>query len=272
MATQDEAVRLYSRVFTNLIERQGEISSFRQLITQGFPAAMLKLSAENYRLAKDIENGAYSKIFSDPKAAVAFLGGIKEVAQGFTARRVNGFWRVVDGASLEFMHAAVDAALSDLCRVTLLLAPTRWEKYVERRTVTFEELRAQDAQSLLAGRLDTYVRGLDREPLLARADRLFEICQPPKGFAPVGNYQYDRERLEQLDKLRQAIVHGGEPVPPPVPECENTVEYLARTGLFFCAMVHEALGVQIDPAYAWGIDLSQLPAGGENPPQSPTAA
>ena len=250
----EPAERLFSRVFQNLTQRHTEVITFRKLAALGQQPAIASLSAENYKFALSLLNDPqYDKFFKDRKGAVAFLGGPAAIGSLITSKQVSLFNAAVDAASLVFVHSAVDAALSDLCRVTYLIDPSRWRPFVESQKVALSDLHATSTEELWNSRLEAYLTALERESLRKRTERLFGVCTPPREFDPIGNFKYDLISVERLDKVRQDIIHGSGPNT--IHNCDAELEYLVKVGLYFFAMVNKAFGVKVNPLFALGLEL-----------------
>jgi hypothetical protein len=253
--SQDQAERLYSRAFQNLLQSDADVHTFRRIAELGKPAATASLSVENYQFALSIQlDPAFDVYFKDRKGAVEFFGGPEKMGASSTRAQLGQFTRAIDAASLIFIHSAVDAALSDLCQVALLLGPAEWEVCITNQKASIAELRKQGLEALVNSKLQTYVDALARESLLKRADVLFRICKPVADFAPVGGYSFDRAHLVAIDEQRHRVTHGLRNAAPIV-ECEQELQYLTKTGIFFAAMVNARFGVKINPLYALGLEL-----------------
>jgi len=87
---------------------------------------------------------------------------------------------------------------------------------------------------------------LERESLLSKIDKLFQICKPPAKFSPIKKYTYDRHRLVKLDELRHEIVHG-EGLKSPMIDCENEIIYMKNTANLLMALLNHAYGLKLNP-------------------------
>jgi hypothetical protein len=251
----DEAERLYSEVFHTLLQSHADVQTFRQVAELGKPAAEASLGMANYSFALSIQSDpAYDAYFKDRKRAVEYLGGPEVMGSKTTKIQLQRFAQAIDAASLIFVHSAVDAAVSDLCRVSLLLAPLQWEKFVADKKATLHEVRTQGVEEVFRGKLEAHMEALQKESLPKRADRLFAVCKPARDFDPIRGYVYDRDELVSVDDTRHLVVHGSG-VAQPIVDCEKKLEFLVKTGLFFTGMVNASLGVKINPLYALGLQI-----------------
>lgn len=254
LTVPESAERLFSRVFHNLTQRHADVTTFRRLAALGRGSAAAALSAENYGFALSVLNDpAYDAFFLNRKAAVAFFGGPEKMGSEITAKQLNLFNAAVDAACLVFVHSAVDAAISDLCRVTYLIDPARWRPFVEAQKVALSDLVSTTPARLWKAKLEQHLAALEKESLRKRTERLFAICKPSQAFDPIGEFKYDVDSVERLDKLRQDVIHGAGPST--IPNCDAELEYLVKVGLYFFAMLNTTFGVKVNPLFAIGLEL-----------------
>jgi len=117
----ENAERIFTRVMKNLTRRHSDMLTFRRLSDLGLPVAASTLKQENLDLANAIlSDPSYKEFVTDPKAFVEFFGGPEAMATNTANQELLKYSRIVDAAALVFIHSAVDAAVSDLCRVTIL--------------------------------------------------------------------------------------------------------------------------------------------------------
>lgn len=255
MTSAEQAERIFTRVFKNLTSRHVDMLTFQRLADLGKPAAIAKLHQEQLELAHDIENNpAYDEFFKDRRAVVEFFGGPEKMATMTASQEIKKYSRIVDATLIVFVHGALDAAISDLCRVTLLLDPSAWEPYVLATKVTLADAR-QGVDSVVSAKLEAHLAGLEKESIIKRIDRLFAICKPPEGYAPIGGYSFDRDRLAQIDERRHRIVHG-QAYTGFTADGSDELEFMVKTGLFFFAMVNMRYNVKVNPLVALGIEPS----------------
>jgi hypothetical protein len=171
------------------------------------------------------------------------------MSQKMTNSQTSSFRSIVDAASLVFMHAALDAAVTDLCRLAAILAPVDWLHWLKETKVTLAEARVSSPESLLATKLESHLKTLDRESLLTRIDRLFALCKPEPETELITGYVFDRGRVEELDKLRQTVMHSAEGARIAIPDCESAIQFLFQTGLHLWAMLNKKYGVKMDPLH-----------------------
>jgi hypothetical protein len=168
--------------------------------------------------------------------------------QALTSKQLDTVSRAVAAASIVFMHSAVDSAVYDLCRVFALVEPSDWEPSIIEQKVALGAFKGSDYDTLLRQHPDKHLATLQRQSLLAKIDRLFQLCQPEASSTLVKGYVYDRERVRAIDEERHSIVHGDVNSPAGVPE---KVDFLRDTGLYLLGIVTSRYGVKVNPEFAW---------------------
>lgn len=244
-----EATELFTKVFLTLSTRWSEIYGFRQVAGLGLPHAAKILALDHLQSAKRfISDPANEEIFLDKAKFLESSGGPEVMGAAMTQKQLATFQASVDSASLVFMHSALDGAAFDLCRVTALVAPSDWEPFVAAQKVTLADVKAAGYDAIVGKRLADYIDAVERESLPAKTERLFQLCRPPRGFAPVKGYQFDRDRLLKLDRARHDLVHGQSESALPA-EVEAAIEFLLNTGNFLVGLVNHRYQVRLDPAF-----------------------
>ena len=100
----------------------------------------------------------------------------------------QSFSAAVDAASLVFAHSILDDAAFQYCRVTAIVSPSSWEPFVLKQKVNLEETRNNEYESLLKQKIEGYLGNLERESLMTKSQKLFEICKPKPDFKPIRGF------------------------------------------------------------------------------------
>jgi hypothetical protein len=245
-----EPNKVLTGVFISLTSRWSDTRGFLQVAALGVPHAEATLLRRHASWADEFfSNPENDQFFTDKAGFLAQSGGPAAMAQRLTIRTLGHFRGSVDAAAVVFMHAALDAATYDLCRVTAMVAPADWEPLVERQKVALGEMKTDSYDAILQRLIERQVNDFERRSLVEKADRLLALCRPTKEFVPVTGFAYDRERLIEMDRLRHDIVHRGSR--PPVGAVHEILERLLNSGLHLLGLVSHRYGVQIDPTYAF---------------------
>jgi hypothetical protein len=243
-----EGEKLFNDVIARCFDRWRFILSFRITSKVGMEAAIKDIAAQKVTFVTDILQGSeYDNILLD-KEAFFKANPPEKIIQNMTEQTIRESDLAMNAASIVFVHSVLDAAVFDYCRVTALIAPPDWESVVERRSVSLGEVRAANYGSLLQQKLKEYFTQLERESLLTKADQLFARCKPPEKWSPMNHYEYDRDRLERLDRYRHDVIHGDNLIRE-LKNPDDEVDYLMRTALFYMGMVNLHYGLKLNPLY-----------------------
>lgn len=244
----NSAEKLFTQTFFSSTNRFAAITSFRRVAQLGLPAATPMIYEEWRNFAHQLFHDAeYDNLFIDKQKALEISGGVEVVGGQMAQEQINRFRAVADAASLVFAHSVLDSVALDYCRVTALASPANWTCFVEQKKFTLIELKGRVYEELLHEKITECLDLLDREPLLKKIDRLFQVCQPSRDFAPMHDYYFDRARLIVLDDMRHDIVHGSGPVAT-LPRGDDDIWFLQKTSSFLMALVNMRFGLKINPA------------------------
>lgn len=157
------------------------------------------------------------------------------------------FRAAVEAASLVFAQSILDSAAMDYLRVTSLHNPNDWAEFVDQKQIPLSAVKGRAYDDVLKEKVSQYLETFDRQSLLVKIDKLFQICKPEKGFAPMDDYIFDRARLEQLDSLRHEIIHGSGPVND-IKVTNNDIWFLQKTAFYLMSLVNMRYDTRIDTA------------------------
>lgn len=243
----NEAERLLHKTFFRSSDAWGLILSFRAFVEAGTPTAMstLGLAVQAY-ISDQLKRPAGQSIF---KVDAMKPGDAEQIARMMVEGRARDAQSAVDAASFVFAHTMLDSAAMDYCRVVAMLDPEAWLDSLKGRMVTLVETKDSSFRQLLRGAVDRYLDQLERESLLLKIDKLYSMCPPPLDPSlRVRGYNFDRDRLERLDKLRHAIIHG-DALGKPVPNAAAELDFLLKTSTHLLTMVAVRFDLKIDPSY-----------------------
>ncbi len=244
-----QAEKLFTETFLSCNSRFAVISSFRRISELGLPAATLDIYDQYLQFADELFNDPqHDSLFIDKQKAFETLGGVEALGSKMAQDQITNYKASVDAASLIFAHSVIDNAVLNYCSCSALAAPDDWEKFIEKKKVSIEEIKGLTANEILNNKVNEYIDSLDRESLLYKADRLFQVCQPPAKFSPIHNYSYDRERILQLDEMRHEIVHGSSSVPM-LPSGDDDIWFLHQTSNYYMSLINFKYKLKIDPLH-----------------------
>jgi len=244
-----QASGLFTKVFITLTQKWSDTYTFRRLVDLGLPHAAKVTAADNLRAAQRfLADRGNDRLFLDKAKFLELSGGAQVIGAAMTREQLAAFRASVDAASLVFMHSALDGAAYDLCQVTTLVASSDWEPILAEQKVQLSDVKSVGYEAIFKKKLVHYLTAFERESLLKKVDRLFQLCRPPSGFAPILGYRFDRDMLQALDRTRHDIIHGNIAAGLPG-DIEASVEFLLNTGLFLLALVNHRYDVKLDPSY-----------------------
>lgn len=255
-----EATKLYTKVFSTLTQRWSDVSSFRRVVELGLPSAARQLANANLEFVTGfLADPGNETLFLNKEAFLKTVGGPRGMGQTMTANQLAACNASVDRASMVFMHSAVDGAAYDLCKVVAMVAPTDWEPFLKNQKIALSDVKQSTYDSLFAQRLNEHLSIFERESLLKKVDRLFQLSKPPGGYEPIRNYKFDRDRLEVLDRFRHDVIHGDDQNST-FRDVHGSLDFLFHTGIFLVALVNNHYGVKLDPFHWVKIQASSADA------------
>jgi hypothetical protein len=177
-----------------------------------------------------------------------YIGGAESAAKTAAEKQIKDFAFNIDSASLVFAHTILDTVAHNCCVVAAHANPQTWEDRVLNRKMPLKEVKGKSFEELRKRKLAKFLDQLERASLLEKADLLHSCClcgtDAPRSKS--GRCIFDRRRIEKLDKLRHDIVHGRK-VQNALPEGDEEINYMFRTGLYLCVVVCRGTGIRLDP-------------------------
>jgi hypothetical protein len=142
-------------------------------------------------------------------------------------------------------------------RVCSLAGPSDWTPIIADKKVSFTSV-GRSPEEIRDELIEEKLAQLERESLLKKVDLLFRLCPPPPAFAPINNYEFDRERLKKIDDDRHGIIHK-DGLGRPIAKIDGDLDFISGTANYLLALVNQRYGVQLNV-----IKLFKLPLSPEN--------
>ncbi|MCH7760808.1 hypothetical protein IIA15_05320 [candidate division TA06 bacterium] len=197
-----EAEDLYSKIFFRTLRLLSEVNSFREVAKLGLETATPQIIEESYEYVRHVlTNPELDKVFLVDKNKYFTAERKQEFAEKYIQSKIIPFQGAVDAASLLFSHSSLDGTSIDLCRVCALIAPQDWEPFLQEQKATLPEIKVTHYDTILKQKIEKHLKSLDRDSLLKKIQRLYQICQPPRDFKPKRDYKYDEGKIKQLDRV-----------------------------------------------------------------------
>jgi hypothetical protein len=244
-----EAEKLFTETYLMCNKRFGAISSFRSVSRLGLPEATHHVYGQSLKSANELVNDLLlNEILKDKQEADEMFGNIEVLGGNMAKYQLEQFIASVDAASLIFAHSILDSVALDYCRCSALVSSSDWQIFIENKQVSLGEIRDSSYENIIRNKIDDYINSLDRESLLIKADKLFQVCKPPAKFSPLKNYSYDKERLKTLDEKRHEIVHKSNVITP-LQNGDDDIWFLQLTAHYFMRLVNYKYSLKIRPSY-----------------------
>lgn len=244
---------VFSETFGRFISNWSFVISLRQVSEVALPLASTALAPAHADIVEVIAaDPNYNKMFVNLDGSWSpwseELKGL--MSTGITATAVSNARKAIDAASLVFAQSMLDDSAWSYCRVCALIAPQDWEPFVEAKKIDFAAVLSKSSDAIRDELVQVALSQLERESLLKKVDMLFRLCNPPKDFAPIDNYIFDRSRLEAIDNKRHRIIHANG-LKAELENIDDDLEYVKKTSNFLMGLVHQKYGVQIHPLKAF---------------------
>jgi hypothetical protein len=242
------AESLFTKVWFRTNKRFSSIFSFRLSTEKGMSTVVTWNHLEYSSFVKSIvQDPKYEGYFYDKEGFLKLVGGIDNFTNTLVNQEIESYQIAIDSSSIILAHSTLDAAAFDYLRVVELAASIQeFEKFVSRKQISLEDVKGSDYDDLLRIKIHDYIDEFERKSLLDKIDKLFQICQPPPMFSPIKDYVYNREMIQELDRLRNEIVHG-DGLKSPLKICSDEIKYLMGTANFLMALVNERYNLKINP-------------------------
>lgn len=202
------ADRLLVGVWNRLTSDWTRIATFSQMGALGEGAAREAIHKSNtYFVQQQLLHGEYQKLLKDRQAFIR--GGYAEqLPINMTEASVKTFRQTLYAATLIFAHSILDAAVYDCVRICAISAPGEWSSLLGGRKITLADAQSNTYKVLLDQAIEAEVSKLERESLLVKVDRVFQICRPTKSEYLTNGFRFDRDRLKRIDDTRHKVVHA----------------------------------------------------------------
>jgi hypothetical protein len=170
---------------------------------------------------------------------------ILKVASGMASNDRVAAEAGVDGVSLVFAHALVEALVSDCLRIALWIEPAIFVQHVRSDMVSIESVLQKGISVVLAERSRIFLSSLRKKSLPNQIEvMLSSLCiGKPIPHGPLADFKYDRKRMQLIDKRRHEIVHNvefGEV------DHQRDFDYLRQTCLFLVMSTVKRFGLEKD--------------------------
>lgn len=234
--------RLLIEVWNRLTHDWGRITTFHQMGLLGEDAARAAIHRSNtYFVEEQLLNGKYQHLLKDPDSFVESETA-QQMPKAMTQTAVDTFRRTLNEAALVFAHSLLDAAIYDCLKICAISAPSSWANFVAKRKIHLSDAQDKSYSELLNLAINADLERLERESLLSKSDRIFQVCKPTKSEYLTNGFRFDRQRLEGIDDTRHKIVHASD-ADWSIDNIHEDLAFMQSSGLHIFSMVGECFNL-----------------------------
>jgi hypothetical protein len=235
----------YTKLHYQFIKHQGMTTTLRAFESLGLGVAAAEYAAS--------AKARFLAWMDDPEFLKTIQDKDRFVAEGWSSALVNEMSEkfprdvgiCVEAATLAFVHGVLEDLCMECLRIAHLVRQDYFLKFVEKRKVSIEEIRAGSPDQLTHDCVEEYLKGLERESLMKKVEVLRGACGPHLKSGIV-NYEFSEDRLEQADRARHDILHGLK-WPKTKDAIVGHVDYLTSTGDYLLSLLNQSFDLKIQP-------------------------
>jgi hypothetical protein len=246
--SKNAAQQLATEIFARTLSAWNAVHTFRWIGQLGLPYAAKHAAWQHQRTTQQFATADEYKDMFMPggRETLVELGFFETAAKAMTLNAMSIFNSVSDASSLIFAHSVLDGAALDWCRVCAIAEPDDLMPCIDKKRVALSKVKTSSFIELRDDEIKTFFASLERESLIKKLDTIFGLCRPPINFMPMNQYNYDRQRIIDLDNLRHDYVHRTiKDVR--LPRGVDDLWYLFNTTYFLLSLVHYRYGIKLDP-------------------------
>lgn len=251
MEVKEKAEKIFTQKWFSSMAKFSDIFAVRQVGQIASKTTDSAILSHWHKFTYDLKTSTDRGPFRSNEMKDEFfkkVGGVYSFSQQMKNNQLHNFQNTIDATSLIFAHSILDDSAYECCRITLILSPDFWISSIKNRKVKLEYLHSNSSENIIKEKCDEYFIQFEKESLLSKIDRLFNICKPEKDYDPLENYKYDREKIKYYDDLRHQIVHKEIPK-----TCfkngDAEINYLFKTNFLFFALINNHYDLKINPLY-----------------------
>jgi hypothetical protein len=240
----DAIQRIFIEVWIRLTSDWSRVTTFHQMGVLGEDAAREAIHRSNtYFVQQQLVSGTHRNWLNDPESFVR-QGFDQKMPLAMTEQSVKDFRRTLRASALVFAHSILDAAVFDSVRICAMTVPDQRVDMIGNRKVSLAAVGKTSYGDLLRGAIDAELMRLERESLLSKVDRVFQICRPTKQEYLTNGFHFNLDRLTRLDDLRHKVIHspGGDWG---FESFHEDLDFMRNSGLHIFAVIAERFSLSV---------------------------
>lgn len=219
------------------------VRSFRKCALAGIPLAANESYQDGMRTPQMLIEMGF--IINEPEKFLSEENK-HEIGKMMAASAVERNQAAIDAATLVFAHSIVDDVATRCCRMTSLIEPMGWMNVMKDKQLKISELSSKSFEVAYAERLAEHMKEVAKRSLPDRIVMLNANCQPVPPYKRDGVvYQYDAQRLADLDTLRHEVVHQIA-ITKPMVDMDADLNFLGMTAQYLIWLVMQKYSIRLN--------------------------
>jgi hypothetical protein len=200
----------------NSIRNYGRLTSFRSTVITALTHPTT--TAVLHRQASTIPE-ALRQYLPDPPphgSPIYTTEGRNALAQEVVQVNLTTAADAINAASFIFVHSMLDDAATQCCQVASLMDPESFRRDLAKKPIELSEFEGTTFETVFNEMLKQFVFNIGkREGLVDRIRRVLRSGRPTSGTVSIieAPYRFDEDRIQELDRIRHAVVHGARNIP-----------------------------------------------------------
>ncbi len=239
-----EARKLFTDAFMRWMNGWQAVELFRQVSHKGIPIAEQEAFAQSRVVAEEMgDRPEYANIFHNSDFDTETMKAA--FAEKATEQLVTSINSAIDGASLVYVHAFLEAITFDYLKVVALTEPSAYQHFIKDKKVSITDTQNLNADQIREKAIKEVLKEWEIKPLIFKIDKLFALCPPPESFSPIKDFTFDNERMKRLDSARHDVAHH-DGIHKPIPNIEEELRFLNQCCLYLGRLVIEKYHYTVD--------------------------
>ncbi|MFX0200166.1 MAG: hypothetical protein ACFFCW_28940 [Candidatus Hodarchaeota archaeon] len=197
-----------NRVFWMTFNQLGTLSTFYSIMLIGLPHGAKKQASYMAEFAEELyKDGTLASWLYNPEKVDIFYEAIEQQRDTIHQQIKDNARKSLDAVAIVLAHSILDVSVYGYLEVLSLASPESFVNYIEKKKIGLSEVESKTYEQIRDEKIKEYMeKQIERNSLIFKLDKFHEIVKPTNTQLNP-DYEYDRDKLEQLDKTRHEIVH-----------------------------------------------------------------